>query len=92
MAENQPKTKNTGTTGEVQGEGDYKAARRYNEKTREFVAEEDVAEAARDAEPQNAGEEHQLERAEQAGRARAKDEDPLLDRPEDIDSSKGHRK
>ncbi len=64
MADNPQKPKS-----EVQGEGDYKAARRYNEATREFVKDEDVAEAARDAEPQSAGEEQQLERAEQAGRA-----------------------
>ena len=87
MADNPPKTKS-----EVQGEGDYKASRRYNEATREFVEEEDVAEAARDAEPQSAREEQQLERAEQAGRQRAKDEDPLLDRPEDIDTNKANRK
>ncbi len=87
MADNQPKTRS-----EVQGEGDYKAARRYNEATREFVKEEDVAGAARDAEPQSASEEQQLERAEQAGRQRAKDEDPLLDRPEDIETNKGSRK
>lgn len=77
---------------EVQGEGDYKAARRYNEATREFVNEEDVAEAARDAEPRSASEEQQLKRAEQAGRQRAKDEDPLLDHPEDIAKVKGGRK
>ncbi len=87
MAEKQTKTKS-----EVQGEGDYKAARRYNEATREFVKDEDVAEAARDAEPKGAREEQQLEQAEQAGRQRAKDEDPLLDRPEDIESSKTSRK
>lgn len=77
---------------EVQGEGDYKAARRYNEATREFVEDEDVAEAARDAEPQSEREQQQLERAEQAGRQRAKDEDPLLDRPEDIVKNKDSRK
>ena len=77
---------------EVQGEGDYKAARRYNEATREFVKDEDVAEAARDAEPKGASEEQQLEQAEQAGRQRAKDEDPLLDRPEDIETTKTSRK
>ena len=80
------------TEGEVQGEGDYKAARRYNEATREFVEDEDVAEAARDAEPQSEREQQQLERAEQAGRQRAKDEDPLLDRPEDIVKNKDSRK
>jgi hypothetical protein len=78
--------------GEVQGEGDYRAARRYNEATREFVEDEDVAEAARDAEPQSEREQQQLERAEQAGRQRAKDEDPLLDRPEDIVKNKDSRK
>lgn len=72
---------------EVQGEGDYQAARRYNEKTRDFVKDEDVAEAARDAEPHTTQEQQQLERAEQAGRQRAKDEDPLLDRPEDINKN-----
>ena len=87
MADNQPKK-----SGEVQGEGDYKAARRYNDATREFVKDEDVAKSARDAEPQSAGEEQQLEHAEQAGRQRAKDEDPLLDRPEDIETSKSSRK
>ena len=78
--------------GEVQGEGDYRAARRYNKATREFVEDEDVAEAARDAEPKSESEQQQLERAEQAGRERAKDEDPLLDHPEDIVKNKDSRK
>lgn len=85
MGNEKVKDKNAG---EVQGEGDYKAARRYNEATRDFVQDEDVAEAARDAEPQSELEEQQLERAEQAGRQRAKDEDPLLDRPEDIEKGR----
>jgi len=79
MGNDQPKSGS-----EVQGEGDYKAARRYNESTREFIKDNDVTEAARDAEPETAAEEQQLERAEQAGRERAKDEDPLLDHPEKI--------
>ena len=83
MADNQSKP-----TSDVQGEGDYKAARRYNEATREYVKGEDVDEAARDAEPQSAREEQQMQHAEQAGRQRAKDEDPLLDRPEEIDTPK----
>jgi hypothetical protein len=89
MAKDKVKDK---SEGEVQGEGDYRAARRYNEATREFVEDEDVAEAARDAEPQSEREQQQLERAEQAGRQRAKDEDPLLDRPEDIVKNKDSRK
>jgi hypothetical protein len=78
--------------GEVQGEGDYRAARRYNEATHQFVEDEDVAEAARDAKPQSEREQQQLERAEQAGRERAKDEDPLLDHPEDIVRNQNSRK
>ena len=89
MANDQGKDK---SENEVQGEGDYRAARRYNEATREFVEEEDVAEAARDAEPQSEREQQQLERAEQAGRQRAKDEDPLLDHPKDILKNKESRK
>jgi len=89
MANDQGKDK---SEDEVQGEGDYRAARRYNEATREFVEEEDVAEAARDAEPRSEREQQQLERAEQAGRQRAKDEDPLLDHPEDIVKNKDSRK
>jgi hypothetical protein len=77
---------------DIQGEGDYRAARRYNEATREFVEDEDVAEAARDAEPQSEREQQELERAEQAGRRRAKDEDPLLDHPEDIVKNKDSQK
>lgn len=75
----------------VQGEGDYEAARRYNESAREYVQQHDVAEAARDAEPQSADEQQQMERAERAGKERAKDEDPLLDHPESIDKQ-GDRK
>ena len=89
MANDQGKDK---SEDEVHGEGDYRAARRYNEATREFVEEEDVAEAARDSEPQSEREQQQLERAEQAGRQRAKDEDPLLDHPEDIVKNKDSRK
>jgi hypothetical protein len=82
MAEKKPPGKS-----EVQGEGDYKAGRRYNEATREYVEENDVSEAARDAEPASANEQQNLERAEQKGRQRAKDEDPLLDHPEDIEKT-----
>ena len=73
------------TRSDVQGEGDYAAGRRYNEATREFVKQEDVAEVAREAEPESAEEQRDMDRAEEQGRQRAKDEDPLLDHPEDID-------
>jgi hypothetical protein len=66
----------------IQGEGDHESARRYNEKTKEFVEDGKVGPAADKAKPTSAGEAADLERAEQAGRERAKEEDPLL-HPED---------
>ena len=74
---------------EVQGEGNYDAARRYNEATREHVRSHDVEREAREAEPTNADEARDMERAEQKGRSRASEEDPLLDDPESIDSRGG---
>ena len=66
---------------EVQGEGNYDAARRYNEATREHDVERD----AREAQPTNADEAPDMQRAEQKGRSRASEEEPLLDHPESID-------
>ncbi len=68
------------TKPKVQGEGDYDAARHYNDKTREFAQSGKVDEAARAAEPQTREQAQELERAEAAGKARAKEEDPNLDR------------
>ena len=69
----------------VQGEGDYEAARRYNEAAREHAKSADVEGEARDAEPSDEREERELREAEEAGRARALEEDPLLDDPERIE-------
>lgn len=82
----QPKQPNDPEQGsKIQGEGDYEAARRYNEKTREHAASGQSERQARDAEPADRAEQRDLENAEQRGRERAKDEDPLLDDPEKID-------
>lgn len=69
---------------QVQGEGNYEAARKYDKDAREFAQRGDVDKAARDAEPRDAGEAKQMDEAERAGKERAKDEDPLLSRPERI--------
>jgi hypothetical protein len=63
---------------EVQGEGDYAAARRYDKAAREFAESGKVEPAAHDAAPADAKEAAELERAEQAGKSHAKGEDPLL--------------
>lgn len=69
---------------ELQGEGNYDAARRYNEATREHAQSGKVEREAREAKPETAEEARDLERAEQKGRSRASEEDPLLDDPEHI--------
>ena len=56
----------------VQGEGDYRSARRHRRDLEEFIAESDVEELARDAEPKSDAERRELREAERQGRARAK--------------------
>jgi hypothetical protein len=74
-----------GSKGKVQGEGDYDAARRYDEKLRDHVKHHDVEREARDSEPTSQGEEREMEQAEESGKRRAKEEDRLLEHPEGID-------
>jgi hypothetical protein len=77
---------------QVQGEGNYEAARRYEDKLRDHVQHHDVEREARDAEPKSEGEEREMEQAEEIGKRRAKEEDSLLDNPEDIDREQGTQK
>lgn len=62
----------------VQGEGDYKAAREFNEAERKFVVSGKVAGAARAAAPKSDAEEREMIAAEEKGKRRAKDEGPTL--------------
>lgn len=71
---------------EVQGEGDYDAARRYDKSAREFAESGKVDEAARDARPTSPEQAEELSRAERAGKSHAKGEDPLLSDPAKIRS------
>ncbi len=63
---------------EIQGEGDYKSARRYDRETRDFVEAGKVESAANAAKPTSAAEQAEMERAEAEGKARSKGEDRLL--------------
>ena len=63
-------------SGKVQGEGDYQAAKTYNDAAKKFAQSGKVEQAARDAEPHDADEAADMKRAEEAGLAKAKDEDP----------------
>ena len=62
----------------VQGEGNREAAREYNEATKRFVESGKVESAAEQAKPKDQQEASELERAEDVGRSRAKEEDPQL--------------
>ena len=57
---------------ENQGEGNVKAARRYNESTKKFVDSGKVADAVRAAKPRNILEVAELSTAEKVGRSRSK--------------------
>ena len=65
----------------VQGEGNYEAARNFNEAERKFVASGKVAAAARAAAPTTDAERQEMAAAEQEGKRRAKEEDPALTKP-----------
>jgi hypothetical protein len=60
-----------------QGEGDRESAKRYNEKTRKFVESGKVEEAAKTA---GKGDKKEMARAEQAGKDRARELDPAVNR------------
>lgn len=62
----------------VQGEGDYEAARNYRQDVEEFIDSGKVDEAMHNAAPRNDDEARQMEKAEKAGKARSKGEDPAL--------------
>jgi hypothetical protein len=54
--------------------------RRYRKRTQEFVENHDVDEVAEQAAPENPTEARELRAAEEAGKRRAKEEDPALER------------
>ena len=65
---------------QVQGEGDYKAARRHRASVESFVKSGKVDKAAHDATPATTREEEELRQAERAGESHSKGEDPVSPR------------
>ncbi len=65
---------------ELQGEGNYDAARRHRESVEEFVESGQVEGAARDAAPNDEAEAREMEAAEAVGKSHAKGEDPVIQR------------
>ena len=66
---------------EIQGEGNYDAAKQFDDAEKKFVDSGKVDQAARDAEPRDEKEKEEMERAEETAKQHAKDEDPALKRP-----------
>jgi hypothetical protein len=65
---------------DLQGEGNYDAAKEFDQAEEKFAKSGKVEQAARDAEPKNIQERKELERAEEEAKRRAKDEDPQVRR------------
>jgi hypothetical protein len=57
---------------DVQGEGDYEAAHRYQKEVRDFVKSADIDKAAHDAAPHSPDEQREMTEAERAGRSHSK--------------------
>lgn len=72
----------------VHGEGNYEAARRFNEAEHDFVASGRAVSAARNAAPKSEREARELLDAERKSRARAREEDPALTRAFDAPSQR----
>ena len=62
----------------VEGEGSYSASKDYNERTRKFMEQGKVEDAARKAQPKSEGEKNEMQKAERIGKEHAKEEDPAL--------------
>ena len=64
--------------GQVQGEGDYEAARRHRKRVSDFIENNDDQHADGRAAPGSAAEAEEMEDAEAEGKSHAKGEDPAL--------------
>ena len=68
----------TGQRDTIHGEGNYKAAREFDDAERQFVQSGKLDEAIRSAPPKSEHEKREMEKAEEQARARAREEDPAL--------------
>ncbi len=57
---------------DIQGEGDYEAARRYRKEVGDYVKSADIDKAAHEAAPKSSDEQREMDEAERAGRAHSK--------------------
>ena len=71
----------------MQGEGNYEAAREFNQAERKFVDSGKVSDAARNAAPKSDSERREMAEAEAKGRERSKGEDEDLDSPTSVNNA-----
>jgi hypothetical protein len=64
----------------VHGEGNYAASKQFDDAQKAFVQSGKAEQAARNIAPKSKAEEDELNRAEQAAKARSKGEDPAVRR------------
>ncbi len=57
---------------DVQGEGDYEAARRYRKDVEDFVDKADIDKAAHEAAPHSPDEQREMAEAERVGKSHSK--------------------
>ena len=67
--------------GKVQGEGDYRSAKKFDDDEVAFVKSGRVDQAARDAEPKSQAEADEMKKAEEAGKSRSRGEDASSRKP-----------
>ena len=63
-------------SGEVQGEGDYVAGRRFDQAQADFVKSGQAEQGARRAKPEDPAQAAEMEQAEQAGKSHSQGEAP----------------
>jgi hypothetical protein len=67
--------------GKVQGEGDYKSAKKFDDDERAFVKSGRVDKAAREAAPRSQAEADEMKKAEEVGKSRSRGEDVSAPKP-----------
>ena len=67
--------------GKVQGEGDYKSAKKFDDDERAFVKSGRVDKAAREAAPRSQAEADEMKTAEEVGKSRSRGEDASPRKP-----------
>lgn len=91
MQQKESSSPRQGGQSEVQGEGNYTAAKEYDDAQRRFVESGRVDQAAREAAPRSQQEADEMKAAEREGRSHAKDEDPQLRGPGESGAKGGSR-